>query len=187
MLIYCHGLGSSGQSDKANILRRSCADLGITAPDLPLEPYQAVARLEAALNQSKDSRNLLIGSSLGGFYALYLHQKVGIPAILLNPAVAPFQEQQNREAIQRHIDTPLAWREEYAHQLAALQVKPEDVNPENLRIYLAQDDDLLDYKKTLEFFGVTKCAVKVLSTGGHRLNNFETIIPEIRAFYLSLK
>jgi predicted esterase YcpF (UPF0227 family) len=187
MLIYCHGLGSSGKSDKANILRRECSDLGVLAPDLPLEPREAIARIEAELNQANGTRHLLIGSSLGGFYALYLHQQKGVPAVLLNPAIAPFQEQSNREAIQRHIDKPLAWRADYMPQLAAMQIKPEDVKPQDLRIYLAQDDDLLDYKVALNFFGVTKCAITVLPNGGHRLSNFETIIPEIRAFYLSLK
>ncbi len=118
--------------------------------------------------------------------SIYIRKK-GVPAVLLNPAVALFQEQPNREAIQRHIDKPLAWRADYMPQLAAMQIKPEDVKPQDLRIYLAKDDDLLDYKVALNFFGVTKCAITVLPNGGHRLSNFETIIPEIRAFYLSLK
>lgn len=187
MIIYCHGLGSSGRSDKANILRWTCGDLGVSAPDLPLEPEKAVQRIEAEIGRLGGEPCLLVGSSLGGFYALYLHQTRYIPAVLLNPATEPFQERNNATAMRQHIDLGNQWREQYTAQLRAMQVTPGEVEPHNLWVYLAVDDEVLDYRRAANYFAVKNCAVTILPDGGHRLTNFETLVPQIRSIYLGLK
>lgn len=186
MLIYCHGLGSSGQSEKATILKQTCGDLGVAAPDLPLEPRWAIRRIEEEIDRLPSEPYLLIGSSLGGFYALNLHQKHGLPAVLLNPATNPFQEKDNSAAIKQHLDYPIAWQKEYNTQLFQMQIPPEEVNPNNLWIYLAQDDELLNYRRAEAYFAVNNCAVTVLSSGGHRLDNFGELISDIRRIYAEL-
>ncbi len=186
MLIYCHGLGSSGQSEKATILKQTCGDLEVVAPNLPLEPRQAIRRIEEEVKRLPFEPCLLIGSSLGGFYALNLHQKCGLPAVLLNPATNPFQEKDNSAAIKQHLDYPISWQEEYSTQLFQMQIPPEEVNPHNLWIYLAKDDELLSYRRAEAYFAVNNCALTVLSSGGHRLDNFAELIPDIRRIYAEL-
>ena len=49
-----------------------------------------MAELMALVDTLPVGRLGLIGSSLGGFYATYLAEKFNLPAVLINPAVGPF-------------------------------------------------------------------------------------------------
>ncbi|HRS52209.1 MAG TPA: YqiA/YcfP family alpha/beta fold hydrolase [Candidatus Marinimicrobia bacterium] len=189
MLIYCHGFGSSGQATKAQILRAHFTDKMILAPDLPLEPAAAIETIiENIRKAGNDSRILLVGSSLGGFYALHLNQEYGFPAILLNPTVDPIGDTYLPDDNPGEIDnSPLAaWCQKFTSEIRALYHSPQTINPQNLFVFLNRDDELLDYRKAAEYFRVNNCQVIISESGGHRFLNFEELIPTIRAIYENL-
>lgn len=78
-LLYIHGLNSSPLSNKASQLSALMQSLGLGAqlriPALHHHPRQAIAQLEAAIAEL--GRPLLVGSSLGGYYATYLAERHG--------------------------------------------------------------------------------------------------------------
>lgn len=81
IILYVHGLSSSGQSGTVDLLRKYYPQAYIMAPDLPLDPFDALDMLrETCMVNSPD---LIIGTSMGGMFAqqLYGHKK-----ILVNPA-----------------------------------------------------------------------------------------------------
>src|SRR3990167_5062606 len=90
-ILYIHGLNSSPASLKALMLQAAMQRMGLAAqfqvPDLHHHPQQAMAQLEAAVAQL--GRPLLVGSSLGGYYATHLAERHGLKALLVNPAVSP--------------------------------------------------------------------------------------------------
>lgn len=59
-------------------------------PDLPNDPLAAIEGLEAWVEQ-RDAPVVLVGSSLGGYYATWLAEKYQCKALLINPAVLPCQ------------------------------------------------------------------------------------------------
>ncbi len=88
MIIFIHGLISSGQGFKARLLRERLP--GILTPDFPGDLDERMAKLEAIL--AEENAPILIGSSFGGLMAaLYLcrHPHRVKKAILLAPAL-PF-------------------------------------------------------------------------------------------------
>ena len=88
MIIYIHGFGSSAQGFKAKQFREYFTNKGerFIAPSLSYVPQLAISTLEDIIeNCGSDVK--LIGSSLGGFYALYLSEKYNLKAVLINPAV----------------------------------------------------------------------------------------------------
>jgi predicted esterase YcpF (UPF0227 family) len=58
-------------------------------PALPHRPAQAMALLREAVERNPDAA--LIGSSLGGYYATWLAERYKLRAVLVNPAVRPYE------------------------------------------------------------------------------------------------
>ena len=60
------------------------------APTLPVNAELAIHLLENTLEFLIPNYNIkLIGSSLGGYYTIYLSDKYDLKGILINPAVSP--------------------------------------------------------------------------------------------------
>ena len=81
-IIYFHGFASSGASGTVETLRHLLPDDEIIAPDIPLDPLEALPFL---LNLCKEEDpDIVIGTSMGGMYA---HQMKGYYRICVNPAI----------------------------------------------------------------------------------------------------
>jgi len=89
-VLYLHGFNSGPGSPKAAWMRQACARLGLPCitPQLPHRPAAALALAESHLAELGPAP-LLAGSSMGGFLATCLAERHGLPAVLINPAVAP--------------------------------------------------------------------------------------------------
>jgi hypothetical protein len=81
-LLYCHGFGSSGQSGTVTRLRTVMPQARIIAPDLPVNPHEAISLLHSICEQEKP--DLIIGTSMGG---MYTEQLRGFDRICVNPAL----------------------------------------------------------------------------------------------------
>ena len=97
MLVYLHGLNSSGRSHKVSVLRRALAPRPVLAPDYPAHhPVQALAGLLAWFARlptppAGDPGLVLVGSSMGGFYGQYLARRMPVAHLyLINPALTPW-------------------------------------------------------------------------------------------------
>ena len=81
-LLYVHGFGSSGQSGTVSRMRTVFPNARVVAPDLPVNPEQAIALLRQTCEQTRP--DLIIGTSMGGMYAEQLR---GFDRICINPAL----------------------------------------------------------------------------------------------------
>ena len=82
-ILYIHGLGSGKYSETPKRLREVMPEAEVLSPEIPIDPIEAMWFLEDNfLNDT--SIDLVVGSSLGGFYSLLLphHKK-----LLANPAL----------------------------------------------------------------------------------------------------
>ena len=87
-ILYLHGFGSSGASGTVELLRKEFWDRSpparravVIAPDIPLDPLVAAKTLEElAYDEMPD---LVVGTSMGGFYAQMLR---GFVRICVNPS-----------------------------------------------------------------------------------------------------
>jgi hypothetical protein len=81
-VMYVHGFGSSGQSGTVTRIREVLPQATVIAPDLPVQPQEAMALLRETCDKEKP--DLIIGTSMGGMYAEMLY---GYDRILVNPAL----------------------------------------------------------------------------------------------------
>ena len=80
-IIYFHGFGSSHASGTVEILRRELPDDTVAAPDIPVDPAEAMPYLRQFC--ADEQPDLIIGTSMGGMYA---QQMRSFRRILVNPA-----------------------------------------------------------------------------------------------------
>ena len=91
VLMYLHGFRSTPMSKKGQIMREAFSGrVQYLAPDLNTSPSYVQTIIQEAIKGIAPEELCLVGSSLGGFYATWLAEKVGCRAILLNPATEPW-------------------------------------------------------------------------------------------------
>lgn len=83
-ILFIHGLASSGAYKMASSLRILLKGSEVIAPDVPIEPQEALALLEGIC--ADESPDLVVGLSLGGFWAQKLR---GFRKLLVNPDFHP--------------------------------------------------------------------------------------------------
>lgn len=79
-VLFIHGLASSGAYKMASSLRILLKGSEVIAPDVPIDPREALALLEGICRDERP--DLIVGLSLGGFWAQKLR---GYRKILVNP------------------------------------------------------------------------------------------------------
>lgn len=185
-LLYLHGFRSSPQSAKARRMaewvRTQRPDLHWWCPQLPPSPREAMSMVFDALGTWPAAQAAVIGSSLGGFYATVVAERVGCPAVLLNPAVHPARD------LAKYIGEQTSWhdpaerfffREEFVGELAAL-APAVLTEPARYFAVIAKGDEVLDWREMS-----ARCAgarIKLLEGGDHALSDFDAHLPDIVDF-----
>lgn len=180
-LLYIHGLNSSAMSKKATQLAELMTHLGLAeqlrVPELHHHPRQAIAQLEAAIKEL-GGRPLLVGSSLGGYYATHLAERHGLKAVLINPAVNPHQLFDGFLGTQTNLYTGETWELTHDHvaALAELEV-PAPQDPQRIQVWLQTGDETLDYRRAQAFYRA--CALRIEAGGDHGFQGFAQKMPTL--------
>lgn len=182
-VLYLHGFNSSPDSRKAQQFKLFCESRSaaeVLVPALPHHPHEAMALLRQLVQQRQPV--LLVGSSLGGFYATALAEAFGLRAALVNPAVAPCEHLgQDFLGPQRNLYTGEVWEftRSHAEALQALTL-PRSTQPGRYLLLLQTGDAVLDYRHAVDYY--RGCRQIVQEGGSHAFDDFDAVLPEILAF-----
>jgi len=185
--LYLHGFLSSPESQKARQLlsfyQQHFPDDGLVIPALPFEPADAIALARSQLQRLRDGHGqvYVIGSSLGGFYATHLAETEGVPAVLVNPAVRPFDLFEHYLGPNEHYYTGEVHELTMAHieQLRELDCAVIE-HPERFFLLLQTADETLDYRHAAGLY--QRCASWVEGGGNHSFEGFIDRMPMIQAW-----
>jgi predicted esterase YcpF (UPF0227 family) len=193
-VIYIHGFNSSPQSVKAQQLAvyfesnklEEKKDYQLHIPALNYQPKLAIKQLtdiiETQLSKDENSDILLIGSSLGGYYSLWLAQKYAqCIAVLVNPAVYPYLllEQLLGENQNIYTETKYMLTHEHMDELQAIEVT-ELRDASRILLLTQTGDETLDYREAVDKLqGVEQ---HIEQGGNHSYQNFVALIPKIFTF-----
>ncbi len=184
-LLYLHGFRSSPRSLKARTvaawMRAHQPAVEWHCPQLPPSPREAMALLAELSAAWPAATSGVIGSSLGGFYATALAERMACRAVLLNPAVEPARD------LARHIGELSAWhsderfffRAEFIDELQVIG-QPVLADPQRYFAVIAKGDELLSWREmTGRYSGAN---IKLLEGSDHALSDFDQHLPEVMAF-----
>ncbi|SDT88960.1 hypothetical protein SAMN05216296_0289 [Pseudomonas pohangensis] len=184
-ILYIHGLNSSPASTKARQLLGAMRRIGIAeqlyVPALHHHPRQAIAQLETLIGAAGSDPLVLVGSSLGGYYATYLAHRHDLKALLINPSVLPHQRFADCAELQTNYYTGETWQptEEHRSALAELQV-PWPQDPQRYQVWLQTADETLDYREAETAY--RGCALRIQAGGDHGFQGFAARLPALFAF-----
>ena len=175
-ILFIHGLASSGAYRMASTLRILFKESEVIAPDVPIEPDEALALLQGICRD--DQPDLIVGHSLGGYWAQKLR---GFRKILINPElhVSRFLRQRigTMEYLSPRRDGALSFEitGEICDGYEALeQTEFDGLTPEEIALttgVFADRDELVDCRE--EFEGIYPGRAHIFP-GGH-FPNFNQI------------
>jgi predicted esterase YcpF (UPF0227 family) len=189
-IVYLHGFRSSPASIKATALVRAVEALPgrvrprLYVPYLRGSPREALDGTLAWIDTSVERPGetlTFVGSSLGGFYATWLAERYAARAVLVNPAVRPYDDLRAYAGSQTNLYTGETFVVTAAHfdELRALAIE-RLADPRRYWLLVQAGDEVLDYREAVAFYAG---AYQLVEGGGdHAFAGFERQIPAILRF-----
>jgi hypothetical protein len=183
-LLYLHGFRSSPASAKARRMAAwATARPGLVwvCPQLPPSPREAMALIERITAGWPAASSVVLGSSLGGFYATAVAEQRGWRGVLFNPAVDPARD------LAAHIGTQNAWHDpalqfEFtaAHVAELRAVTPPPLLRQRYLAVIAKGDEVLDWREmTGRYPGAD---ILLLEASDHSITDFDEHLPFLLKF-----
>lgn len=184
MVIYIHGFGGSGEGSKAKAFREyyKSKGEGFIAPSLSYVPELAIKTLEELI-ESYNRDVILIGSSLGGFYTIYLSQKYSLKAVLLNPSIYPYKTLKNflGDAPNFYDNSSFRWGEHHIDMLE--NYIQDDIDESKFMLLVQKGDELLNFQEAVDKF--SDATVIVEDGGSHGFEGIENYFVKINNFLIN--
>ncbi|KHD24418.1 esterase [Vibrio caribbeanicus] len=186
LLLYVHGFNSSPLSHKANVMKAYCEqyrpDIKVLVPQLPCFPELAANLLLDTVEQHKEDYRIgLVGSSLGGYMSMWLNNQFGFRAVVVNPAVKPYELLADYlgEQVNPYTNETYMLEEQHIDELIALDT-PTIRDPSDFWLLQQEEDEVLDYRQAVSKFVGAKQTVE--SGGDHSFVDFERYPEKIIKF-----
>lgn len=174
-IVYLHGFGSSSQTPKVKFLADKFGAENVITFDIPSRAKEAFNLIERnLLNIFREFGTdiILVGTSLGGFWANYFASKYDLKCLIMNPSLNPSVSLKQEHALKMVPD----WKEEYAEEYARYEGNYGSV----FRVVLLDlDDEILNSYDTLYKF-INNSKVVTSSGGTHRYDHLDVLEAELR-------
>ena len=183
-ILYFHGFKSSSDSGKAqeikNFIKNHTSQTKIVIPDLDDDFKKANKQIKNLINEN-EKRIFFMGSSLGGYYALYFAELYKTKSVLINPAIPPLKD----------FEIHLGKNENYATGNKFI-ISKDDISyirslhhkrildPTNHLILLESGDEILDYIKTVSYF--KESPMDIFYGGNHSYTSIKEKFIKIKHF-----
>lgn len=190
-ILYIHGFNSSPLSLKAEqtrkYIKKHYPHIHFHCPQLESSPDKAIAQLTFIIEQAGcDNAWYLIGSSLGGYFASYLSEKYNVPAVLVNPAIRPYELLNDYLGEQTNPYTNLTYEVNKSHIQELKNIENAaptiDCSQKNNYLVMVQTaDEVLNYQHAVEKY--QHCQLIVQEGGDHSFVGFDNTLPSIIDFF----
>ena len=159
-------------------LRNVAGGIEYAVPELHHRPARAIEQAHAACEGVASEDLTLVGSSLGGFYATALAERLGCRAALLNPAVHPHLHFGKYLGPQKNLYTGEEFTLTNEHVEELRDLDPGTITrPERYWLFVETGDVVLDYRDAVKLYDG---ALQTIVRGGdHTLVSFPEHVPDI--------
>lgn len=185
-IIYLHGFKSSALSIKGQQLKQYFEghnEVKVHLPDLNMPPKNVIHDLTKLIQSLSNA--VLVGSSLGGFYATQLAEKCDVPAVLINPAMRPWQLFRDLFEESLPLSVTKNWTLDEAQLQDLEQIAVASVqDASRVLVLLQQGDEVLDYREAARYYSQKPNQALMITdaNGNHAMSDFAEKIPLVYQF-----
>lgn len=174
-IIYIHGFKGSYQSDKVQYLKDAFPDADVYGFPVPEKAQDAYLEIDKQLMDAfaTDSDVILVGTSLGGFWAQFFANKYALKSVIINVCVAPHISLAEFVGTERAEGWTTADADAY-YSFFQHQRAPEYP----CVVLLEEGDELFESKFTATLYPTAK--VHLLPGGNHRFTNYPKMVEAVQ-------
>lgn len=173
MIINIHGYHSTGENSKFHFLKSIFPNETIISPTLPFNPLETIEQLRSIILKQKE-KILVVGSSLGGFYAYYIAARFSLDVCLINPSLIPFVNLVDKMIVEQSSEQNISI-EQLKELRDLFSVSYLEAQKHNVNVFVCNDDDVINHqavtKKMAPFF---KQYIE-FESGGHRFDELQRL------------
>jgi len=178
-ILFLHGYDSSSKGDKPNLLRELYPNNRLLIPDLPLDPLACMTLSEDTLRTASND-TIIIGASLGGFYAYYLASKFKKDCLLINPVYQPALEAKKL----LEVETNPEKKKMILHAANMYLTYSSNLNslthPARCFVALGNNDEIIDAEESALHF--SDACVKTYEDNHAMLKSFPKVMKEFEDY-----
>ena len=179
-ILYCHGFASNFDPAKEKV--RALSTLapvdGVTV-DYTLPPSQVFAAFSGAIVAPKNT--LIVGTSMGGFFAAWLGCELGLPFIAINPAITPANALRKYIGVgPTHYGTTFDLKQEVTDAYSGLPFRADGDGI----VVLDLGDEVIDAHATITALK-NRIPLITFPGGSHRFDHMHAFLPEIQRRFLA--
>lgn len=189
-VLYLHGFLSSPKSVKAQqtlaYFSKHHPDVTLHIPQLSNYPAKVEAQLSRLLEENPGllAKGLrAIGSSMGGYLSTWLVEKWGGKAVIVNPAVRPYELL--RGYLGDHVN-PYSGEAFHLEETDMEMIRALDTPvlkaPQAYKVLLQTGDETLDYRQAEVKYAGSELVIE--QGGDHSFVNYQNHLPAIARFLL---
>jgi len=178
-ILFLHGYDSSSKGDKPNLLRELYPDNRLLIPDLPLDPLACMTLSEDTLRTASND-TIIVGASLGGFYAYYLAAKFKKDCLLINPVYQPAMEAKKLLEMEENPEKKKIILHAANMYLTYTSNLNSMLHPARCFVALGKHDDVIDPEQSSLHFA--DACVKTYEDDHFMVKSFKTIMQDFENY-----
>jgi predicted esterase YcpF (UPF0227 family) len=158
-------------------------DINFYSPQLASSPKGVIKQLENLITSSNsiEQQWFFMGSSLGGYFATYLSEKYQGKAVLINPAVNPYELMSDYLGEQTNPYTGEVYQVEQHFIESLKSLEQKIISKNNYMVMVQTGDEVLDYQQATEKYD--NCQLIVQLGGDHSFIDYSKMLPKIAMFF----
>ncbi len=181
LILYVHGWNSHANARKAQLIEHELKNHEIfetASLTLKNHPKEAIKQLSEFILEKQSKYNVhLVGSSLGGYYSVFLAETLNLKAAMINPAVWAYKIFENDRGDVENLNTGEKYFIDQSWIDSLEDIFIENPTPDRYLVLLQTGDETLDYKYAEKYFSGARIVID--EGGSHSFDGLEQKIPQI--------
>ena len=175
-ILYIHGFNSSPISAKVKMLNLQFTDAEIIAPSHSSRAKDVYELIDPIVKKLYPSEAIIVGTSLGGFWANYFACKYRIPSVIINPAITPATTLQKYigDYVNSDSHKKYKWSDSNCQEYKQYQEETTALNDVQRIVLLAKDDDVISIGPAIDKYS-NVAEVKIFESGGHIFSDVSSL------------